>query len=355
MSETKDCSFSSVKEILESGSGESASTGTVSASLNKREKFTMAKLKSISGLFRILLIEASQEDTDFMTGILRQALPQAHTVTCVKTTEHAMKELSANTYDVALVDCSMPEDKGFGSMGSIHNMAPKLPVILLTAHKDETRAFEAIAQGAQDYLFKEKLDAAMIKRAIQYAILRKQFEGVLAVRAHFDGLTGLTNRVLFESRLDIALEKQKRHGGNIGILFIDLDRFKQVNDTLGHAAGDMLLKKVANRLQQALRSTDTVARFGGDEFAVLLENLPDGAHCRIVAENTIRLMEEPFVISDRPFDIGVSIGIAICTEKQTLSRETLLTQADSAMYEAKSCTGNVYRMYKAAQKEKVSA
>ena len=164
---------------------------------------------------------------------------------------------------MVLLDRSLPDVSEFSGLLNIQTMAPQLPIIFLTAYSDETTALRAVEHGAQDYLFKDKVDGHTIKRAIQFAIHRKQFESILITQANFDALTGLANRTLFESRLDMALARIKRNKTGIAIFFMDLDRFKQVNDTYGHGAGDTLLKEVAERLKKSVRPYDTAARVRG--------------------------------------------------------------------------------------------
>jgi diguanylate cyclase (GGDEF)-like protein len=294
---------------------------------------------------RILLIEDSKGDAILISKVLQQAMPQIHALVKTSTIGEALKIVSEQEFDVALLDRTLPDTRGFSGLHSIQNMSPRLPVIFLTGYKDEYLALEAIRQGAQDYLFKDQLDAHLIRRAIQYAVLRKQFESVLIMRANFDMLTGLANRMLFESRLDVALTKMKRLGGIISVLLIDLDKFKLVNDTLGHIAGDKLLKEVGNRLKQSLRSYDVAARFGGDEFAILLEDISEYQQSEIVAKKITQIMATPFNLSGNELCVGVSIGVVNCNNNQDISRESLLLQADTAMYQAKSSSGNSYRIF----------
>lgn len=305
----------------------------------------MTRITSTQDPLRILLIEDSKGDTMLIEKALHASMFAEHMLTKCVTLEEALKILSAHEFDVALLDRSLPDVEGFSGLHSIQNMAPQLPIVFLTAYKDEAVAFGAIEQGAQDYLYKDNLDGHIIRRAVQYAILRKQFEGVLIMRANFDMLTGLANRMLFESRLDMALAKMKRQPGNLALLFLDLDRFKQVNDTLGHAAGDKLLQEVGRRLKASLRPYDTAARFGGDEFAILLEGIPEMQHAGVVAEKMIQQLSAPFEIAGSAVDIGVSIGISTCATGQGSDGETLMNRADAAMYEAKTDPASAYRYY----------
>ncbi|NDF12116.1 MAG: GGDEF domain-containing response regulator [Proteobacteria bacterium] len=294
---------------------------------------------------RILLVEDSAGDMMLIKKALERTLHDDYTVECATSVHEATIKLAQYEFDIALLDRSLPDADGFSGLHTIQNTAPHIPVIFLTAFNDEHTAFEAIEQGAQDYILKDKIDSYSMKRALQYAILRKHFEGLLIMRANFDMQTGLVNRTLFESRLTQALARIKRHGGNLAILFIDLNRFKQVNDTLGHEMGDTLLKEVGARLKRSLRPYDTTARFGGDEFAILLESITHKRDGGVVAQKIIERLDEPFVIAGHTIGIGLSIGISTCSAEDEISMAQLIKQADAAMYAAKSDGYSSYCYY----------
>lgn len=160
--------------------------------------------------------------------------------------------------------------------------------------------------------------------------------------AHYDGLTSLPNRALFYDRLKQAIAQAARQGWILGVMLVDLDHFKEVNDSLGHAAGDLLLNQVAARLSSAVRSGDTVARLGGDEFAVILGHLTAPADAGIVAQKILALLAEPFALESRSAAAGASIGIALYPADGA-DQDALVKGADAAMYRAKSAGRNGYR------------
>ena len=164
--------------------------------------------------------------------------------------------------------------------------------------------------------------------------------------AHHDTLTGLPNRVLLHDRLNQALTGARRCGHGVGVMMLDLDRFKNINDTLGHAIGDELLRSVAARLGARLRGSDTLARLGGDEFIVIQPDATDRASVASVAQKLLDTFAEPFLVRDNRIDIGVSIGIAICPDDATEPDE-LLRNADIALYRAKREGRGQYRCYSA--------
>jgi diguanylate cyclase (GGDEF)-like protein len=173
---------------------------------------------------------------------------------------------------------------------------------------------------------------------------RKRAEDDLLHLAHHDPLTELPNRLLFIDRLEQSISKARRMGEQIAVLFIDLDRFKKINDSLGHTVGDELLRRVAQRFQSSIRNEDTVSRLGGDEFTVIMESLHKPQHATVTAQKLIEAMEEPFVIQGHEFFITTSIGISLYPQDGAIAEE-LLRNADSAMYRAKDEGRNTFQFY----------
>jgi diguanylate cyclase (GGDEF)-like protein len=162
--------------------------------------------------------------------------------------------------------------------------------------------------------------------------------------AYHDSLTGLPNRRLLDDRLRQALFAAQRRDARVAVMMVDLDRFKQVNDALGHRAGDSVLREVAHRLTGCVRKADTLARHGGDEFVVVLSDLQMESDCQVVAEKILRALEAPFRVDGREFSIGASIGISLFPADAG-DGEALLRNADVAMYRAKQLGANNYRFY----------
>lgn len=171
---------------------------------------------------------------------------------------------------------------------------------------------------------------------------RKQAEARLAWLAHFDVVTGLPNRVLFTDRLEQALAGLRRHGGSLAVLFLDLDRFKLINDSYGHDVGDDVLAAVSRRLVAVLRSEDTLARFGGDEFSVLLPSIDYPGGPLAVAEKMQAALSEPLLVNGRSLVVSASVGIAVCPSDGTDQR-SLINHSDAAMYAAKARGGSRIR------------
>jgi diguanylate cyclase (GGDEF)-like protein len=161
--------------------------------------------------------------------------------------------------------------------------------------------------------------------------------------AHHDVLTGLPNRLLFFDRLQQALSQAGRHDTLLGVMLLDLDRFKAINDSFGHTAGDALLQAVGRRIGECIRDGDTVARLGGDEFTILLQDIRQAQHAALVAQKIIEALQLPFLLNGYEVVVNTSIGIALYPHCR--DAETLLIHADTAMYKAKEEGGNGYRFY----------
>jgi diguanylate cyclase (GGDEF)-like protein/PAS domain S-box-containing protein len=177
----------------------------------------------------------------------------------------------------------------------------------------------------------------------QFMVRKDAEERVRFVATH-DALTSLPNRVMFGQRLDHAIAQAQRHGRRLAVLFLDLDRFKVINDTLGHESGDALLREVARRLTQSLRATDTVARLGGDEFVVLLEDLPEPLFVATVAQKIIAALGEGYVLAGREYHVTASVGASTFPD-DAADAQTLLKNADMAMYRAKEQGRNTFQFY----------
>lgn len=193
-----------------------------------------------------------------------------------------------------------------------------------------------------------------VANVLATAINRKNAEERLTYLAQFDPLTGLPNRSLFLDRLGQAMEQAQRSHGRIGVVFADLDRFKIVNDTMGHSTGDRLLVQVAQRLQQCVRSGDTVARLGGDEFAFILSSLAQAEDATLVAEKVIAALSQSFELEGQEIYISASLGISIYPGDGT-DADGLLRNADTAMFQAKEQGPAIYQFYLPQMNERAVA
>ena len=212
--------------------------------------------------------------------------------------------------------------------------SPEVPIIVLSGLQDDRVTMAALNEGAQDYLVKGQVDGSSLWRSIRYAVERKRAEVALRQQALHDSLTGLANRPLFMDRLRAAIARLARQDRPLAVLVMDLDRFKWVNDSLGHDAGDELLVATSRRIERAVRPTDLVARFGGDEFVVLCEDVDDERNALVVAERVQGALSVDFTLGQTQVRVSASVGIV--TSRDPAARaEELLRDADVAMYRAK--------------------
>ena len=184
---------------------------------------------------------------------------------------------------------------------------------------------------------------------------RKAFEEQLAHQAFHDSVTHLANRALFNERVRHAVARNLREGAGMAVLFVDLDDFKTVNDSLGHAVGDRVLLEVAQRISTSIRAADTAARFGGDEFAVLLEDVQELSAAVETAERILESVSRPLTLEGNELVIRASLGISVVEAGSASDSEELIRNADAAMYIAKSDGKGGYRVFEPAMHERVVA
>jgi len=292
----------------------------------------------------VLLIDDSPQYAALLDAMLDGLWPPALQLVHHQRLADGIEHLAHHPVGCVLLDLGLPDADGLVALRRLRRLAPEVPVVVLTGRDDEATALRAVQKGAQDYLIKSRSDATLISRTVRYAMERKQSELDLAHQAMHDALTGVPNRTLFADRLTVALARARRLGSEVAVLFLDLDGFKWVNDSLGHEAGDRVLVEVAQRLAVAVRPNDTVARFGGDEFVILCEGVvgPEQAvafACRLGEAITVS-----FHLDGRALHLTPSIGIAL-SEGPDISAQDLVRDADAAMYRAKERLGVSYELF----------
>ncbi len=297
----------------------------------------------------LLLVEDNVGDAVLVREMLRTALHDRFEVVHASRLSQACERLEEGGTACVLLDLSLPDAQGLESVTRVRAAAPDVPIVVLTGLDDERLAISAVQEGAQDYLIKGRVDDHLISRSVRYAIERKRAEVQLAHQALHDPLTGLPNRTLFLDRLALALARVQRRPSAVAVLFLDLDRFKVINDSLGHETGDRLLVEVAARLSAVLRPGDTVARFGGDEFTILCDDI-DGARDAItIAERVGEAVAAPFVLEETEAFLTASVGIAMADEPDARAA-SLIRDADAAMYRAKEKGKSRFELFDAVMR-----
>jgi two-component system, cell cycle response regulator len=286
----------------------------------------------------ILIVDDRQANVSLVEQILTE-----DGYTRVTTTTDSMEVCALhrrNRYDLIVLDLQMPGMDGFQVMDGLKADGSEdyLPVIVLTAQPGHK--LRALQAGARDFISKpfELVDVTTrIHNMLEVRLLYKKLENynrVLEQRTLHDSTTGLPNRDLFDDRLTHAIALAKRHSWMLAVMFLDLDRFKCINDTHGHAVGDRVLKEVAKRLLLHARDEDTVCRNGGDEFLYLLINPQGSENIERIAGALMKAIAQPIDLGDLQSVVTASIGIALYPASGTVG-EQLIKNADMAMYRAK--------------------
>jgi diguanylate cyclase (GGDEF)-like protein len=295
---------------------------------------------------RVLVIEDNAGDARLLREMFRKERPGTFAVTHLSLMSEAVIHLAKGEADIVLLDLGLPDAHGLESVRRAHAAAPSIPLIVLTSLDDETLAAEAMKEGAQDYLIKGQIENRALPRALRHAIDRHRIQVETAYIAQHDAVTNLPNRLVLNDRISQAISLARRRTAATAVMFVDLDRFKHINDSLGHAVGDQLLQSVSTRLVTCVRGSDTVSRQGGDEFVILLSeiaNPDDAAKC---ARKILLSLSSPHFIAGQELHIDGSIGISICPSDGA-DAETLIKNADMAMYHAKEIGRNNFQFFKA--------
>jgi diguanylate cyclase (GGDEF)-like protein len=275
-------------------------------------------------------------------------------LTHVKCMSEAETHLAEHAVDIILLDLGLSDAHGSGAVQRAHAAAPDVPLVVLTGLDDESLAVQALQQGAQDYLIRGQIETRGLLRALRYAIERKTMERIamatarqMAHAAEHDFLTGLPNRMLLNDRVGQAIVLATRHMNKIAVLFLDLDGFKYINDSLGHPIGDKLLQSVAKRLADCIRGSDSVSRQGGDEFVVLLLDIEQAEDAAVTARRMLQAVAQPHSIDQHDLHVTASIGVSVYPD-DGLDAEALIKNADTAMYQAKENGRRSFQFFKPA-------
>jgi two-component system, cell cycle response regulator len=254
-----------------------------------------------------------------------------------------------NGYDLILLDLEMPDMDGFQVMEGLKEIDTEgyLPVLAVTAHPGHK--LRALQGGAKDFISKPFDLAEVLMRVHNMLEVRLLHEAarnhgkMLEALALKDPLTGLANRRLLADRMSMALVHARRNKSAMAVVYLDLDGFKQINNTLGHGAGDVLLKMVAGRLTATVREEDTVARLSGDEFVIALWHVSGPDYAATVALKVIEAVSQPYVLEGQTVSVTTSAGVGIYPIHGE-DADTLMKSADLALYEAKRAGKNAYRI-----------
>lgn len=298
----------------------------------------------------VLYVEDDSSIRDLVTFVLGQKFPEL-TLLAAANGQEGLALYEAKRPEIVLTDILMPVMDGIRMAREIRKLDREARIIILTASSDTKRLLEAIDVGVNQYVLKP-IDTEKLQAAVEHCLAGLRLERQLRERdehirqmAYSDSLTGLPNRELFNELLHQSLAQANRHRRPLAVLFLDLDRFKMINDSLGHPVGDQLLQMAARRLRECCRREgDIVARRGGDEFIVLLPELDDLQEPARVAQKIVDAFARVFVLQEHELFISTSVGVSVFPHDGRDS-ETLIRNADLAMYRAKEAGRNRYNLY----------
>jgi diguanylate cyclase (GGDEF)-like protein len=296
---------------------------------------------------RVLLIEDDADFANILKFILHAEKDTHFEIESVPTLEAALDILHRKQYDLALLDLGLPDSRGVKTFERFAEACPEIPVVILSGIDDEHLALEVVKKGAQDYMVKGNVDRRVLVRILNYAVERhhqkKQVEELnkrLERLSLVDPLTQLLNRRGLEEVLAHESGLAGREGWNLAVILLDLDNFKPINDSFGHATGDIVLQEVAKALKNAVRNTDYVARVGGDEFVILLPDTRRSEAVRFSERVRLSINRTP-VMSSAGQEIRATASLGVVTSNRRISSiETILEETHAALAKSKQLGKN---------------
>ena len=285
---------------------------------------------------RVLLVEDDEDDFILTRDLLAEGFDGRVSVEWSSTYAEGLARLTDGGFEVALVDNNLGRETGIDLLRAACARGCRIPVVMLTGQDDHATDLEAMHAGAADYLVKGRVTPDMLERAIRYARERQRLLDQINSLSLTDELTGLHNRRAFFTIAEQRLQMLERRGAPCLLLFADVDRLKETNDTLGHEAGDRLLTDAAGVLRAAFRRTDLVARLGGDEFVVLADDADD-EHVGVVLARLQRTIDHRNAEADADVpQLSISVGALAFNAGPSVRLPELLANADARMLKCKS-------------------
>jgi diguanylate cyclase (GGDEF)-like protein len=303
-------------------------------------------------MHHVLLIEDNPGDARLIREMIAEDPRAPFALHYADRLASGLEHLAGGETALVILDLTLPDSHGLDTFAKVYAHAPAVPIIVLTGNDDDSLALSAVKGGAQDYLVKSRLDRELLLRSMHYSIERKRYQVQLEHQANYDALTGLPNRNLLHDRLRQAVHSQ-RGARNIAVVFMDLDHFKFVNDSLGHSTGDKLLKAMGERLRSVLREADTVGRVGGDEFVLILNDQSNEEVIFRAMQRITAKVAEPITIEGKELYVTASAGISVYPQDGG-DVDTLLKNADAAMYRAKEHGRSNFQFYTSEMNERAT-
>lgn len=294
--------------------------------------------------YQILMVTENDVEVKKLERLLATLSLANFQFTQMSPAELSVARYGDRNFDIGIVDLGRGKSPELKIIDYLHRKMPYLPMIILNEQNDVDYSLLALRKGAQDYLVKSQLDAERLIRSMHYAMERMQQTEKLANRISYEPLTGLANRLLLNDRLEQAIKRAERYSTGVAVLYIDIDKFRVIDEKLGRKRANDYLKKTANRIRQCLRNSDTVARVGSDEFIVLLEAMSHTHGAMSVSNKILQSLNQGINIDGKNIKASCSIGIALypqCGEEIN----DLICKADITRCRAAREGGNRYCIY----------
>lgn len=318
--------------------------------INQSSSSETAVINRSSPEYRLLIVE---DDRSMRLALKNFFRTEDYKIEEAGNGMQAISMCQRNMPDLVLMDAMMPEVDGFTACERIRSLpgGAETPILMITASEDEDSVIKAFSAGATDFIPKP-IHFAVLKQRVYRLIQANIVEQHVKKLAYHDSLTGLPNRASLMQQMRVMVNRAKIEDKKIAILFLDLDRFKLINDTLGHDAGDLLLKAVSDRIRRCVRNQDFIARLGGDEFTIILEGLIDKDIVSKIAVKICDAIGQPFAFLQQRMFVTASIGISMYPDDGD-DISALMKHADSAMFKAKE-NRNDYCFYEQGMEDEIA-
>ena len=283
---------------------------------------------------KVLLVDSDEQYVDELQDGLEPEQRALLDVEAVGELSQALARLTQGGLDLLLLSLDLDDSQGMVTFDRAYAFAPDVPIVVISENSDDERAVATVQAGAQDYLVKSELTPGLLVRSVRHAIERHRLFSALRSLSLIDDLTGLYNRRGFADLGEQYLKLARRSGRGVTMGYLDLDRFKTINDSLGHHVGDRALLKVADILRATFRRSDIIARLGGDEFGVLALEAADESS-ELLVERLRERVEDFNESSPEPYQLSISVGMAHHDDDPRVRLDDLVAEADAEMYREK--------------------
>ncbi|MEZ5823452.1 MAG: diguanylate cyclase [Geminicoccaceae bacterium] len=284
---------------------------------------------------RILLIERDGAYAEVVSRLLMETTNGRAEFEHVALLDDAVELIETARHDLIMLDVSSHSEGALPQVERLLQLAPHAHLVVLATECEEDVAIQAVKRGAQDFLLKSEISFRHLSRAVRFAMERGRNLARLSDRAVHDDLTGLDRRASFREKFRVAVAAAQRRDRKVGLIMIDLNGFKAINDTLGHAAGDRVLIEVASRLRGLIRRSDTVGRFGGDEFIILATDIRDHEDLQQIVGKVHEALAPPVLVDGRSVTLTAAVGGIMADIGRFDAFDELVAEADDRMYRNK--------------------